>query len=52
MVAVPPTDMVVLARLYHTILAAFVREGGAPHYTRVYSECNYSARPAGGIIGP
>lgn len=35
MAAVPPTNMTVLARLYHTILSAFVREGGAPHYTEL-----------------
>jgi len=32
MMAVPPADTTVLARLYHTTLAAFVGEGHAPHY--------------------
>lgn len=28
-------DRQVLARAYHTILAGFVRDGRAPHYTEV-----------------
>ena len=30
-----PADMAVLARLYHTVLSAFVGEGRAPHYTEL-----------------
>jgi Alkylmercury lyase len=33
--AQPPADMAVLARLYHAVLSAFVREGHAPHYTEL-----------------
>ncbi len=34
-VAASPADMTVLARLYHTVLAAFVRERRAPYYTEL-----------------
>ncbi len=33
--AASPADRTVLARLYHTVLSAFVREGHAPHYTEL-----------------
>jgi hypothetical protein len=33
MTATPPVDMPTLARLYHALLTAFVRDGHAPHYT-------------------
>ena len=35
MAAAPPADRAVLARLYHALLSAFVREGHAPHYTEL-----------------
>ena len=30
-----PEEMAVLARLYHAVLSAFVREGSVPHYTEL-----------------
>ena len=35
MTAALPADLAVLARLYHILLSAFVREGHAPHYTEL-----------------